>query len=128
MQPKKLKKEESVENPNIFQVKNKQEKKNMFKATIPNWAEKKKLDIDSEKIQKCHHSLFEWLVIDMFPSSTVTHTGFLRFTGQAEANLGSEVGSTPVLCSTQRQKKIQSSLRDVLVLDSPEFVSFAMDG
>ena len=64
---------------NIFHIRNKQQKKELFHNTIPEWvASKKKLKPTDEKHKRLDKYLFEELVLDLVPFTEVEKPGLLR--------------------------------------------------
>ena len=64
----------------IYKVRSKAQRRDMFQSTIPQWEESKKpLPFNSGKARGIHKSIFELIIIDSQPFSIVNDPGFLRF-------------------------------------------------
>ena len=60
----------------IYNVRTKKERRDMFEFTIPDWIEATNtLDFNSARAQKIHKSIFELFIIDLVPFTEVNKPG-----------------------------------------------------
>ena len=86
----------------IFNIRSKRQRIDLFETTIPDWVESKTVwDFNSEKAKKLHKSVFEMIVLDLMPWSTVNKPGFLRNQKLSTPNLNWHPRSTTVICLIQ---------------------------
>jgi hypothetical protein len=126
--------EEGVLNSNkrttvpIFNIRSKKQRTDMLQSTIPNWVEAtSKIDSNSEKGQKFHKSIFEMLVLDLQPWSTVNEAGFLRHHAVITPNY--EIASEKYYRSQldPAYEKIKVALKEKLSQSETEDVSICLD-
>ena len=109
-------------------VKNKKQKTDMFQQTIPGYTETVKVwDINSSKGKQFHRDIFEFLVEDMHPWSTVQDRGFLRMFQKRQPNF--EVATPKFYASLldPAYYNIKSKLKDMIHEDKPETVAISLD-
>ena len=65
---------------NLFKIRNKTQRKELFMRTIPKWKEPSSvLKLSSGTAQKYHKILFEKMILDLDPFHEVNKPGFLRY-------------------------------------------------
>ena len=110
-------------------LKNVQERNHASQSTIPNWVEStNKLAFNSDKAQKIHKSIFEFMMIDLRPFSIVNDVGFLRMYQivAPQFTVASEKYYRSLLVPTY--EKVKNKLLDQLKADNPQSVSITLDG
>ena len=96
---------------------------------MPGWVQSRAmLDINSDKAQMYHKSIFEMMILDLIPFSSVNKPGFLRhhYRLVPNFNLASDKYYRDML--DPAYQKIRSALQDRVKADAPPTFSVGLDG
>lgn len=86
----------------IFNITTERQRSELLCNTIPGWVETSSIwEFNSEKARKGHKSIFEMLVLDLLPWSTVNNPGFPRHHAQMIYNFELASENITEICSTR---------------------------
>ena len=109
-------------------VANKKQKIDLFQQTISGYVESVKLwDINSPKAQEFHRDVFEYLVEDMNPWSTVQDRGFLRMYKKRFPNFELATPKYYASLLEPAYTNIKRKLKDIIKSDNPESIVISLD-
>ena len=113
----------------LYNLGAKKNRTELFQSSIPNWIEAKSImDFNSEKAQRYHKTIFEWMMLDLMPFHAVKKPGFLRAFQVIAPNFNVASNTHYRNMLEPTYDRIFETLYDKLQADDPPTFSVGLDG